>query len=77
MHTFANSTNKQKLSGLSLSFTLPPTEYCILIKSEVFFIHNRPLNMKHVPSLTQGSDHIHHDVLMLSTHCVLRLLDTG
>lgn len=77
MHTFAKPTNKQKLKGLGI--TLPYTEYCILIKSEVFFIYNRPEkpNMKHVQSRTQGSGHIHHDVLMLSTHCVPRPLDTG
>lgn len=40
MHTFADSANKQKLKGPDIA--LPYTEYCILIKSEVFFIYNRP-----------------------------------
>lgn len=81
-HIFAHSTNKQRHQLQSLYITLTCTKYCIIIKYRVFSVYticqkNLPLNMKHLQSLTQGRDHIHHDVLMLSTQGVLRLLDTG
>lgn len=80
LHTYLRTSqiNKQIHTHKSLYIT---STYLTLPYNQIFnyFLYiiaqkNLPLNIKrtceHLQSLTLESDHIHHDVLMLSTHSV-------